>query len=41
VRFGALGKIAGNQDDVGPGFADRGNQGLHGGGLDTAEVRVQ
>jgi hypothetical protein len=39
--FGALRKIAGNHHNVGPRFGDRGNQCLHDGGIDAAEVRIR
>src|ERR1700680_238309 len=39
--FRALRKIAGNHNDVRPGFADGGDQSLHGGSLDAAEVRIR
>ena len=39
--FGALRKIAGNHHNVGPGFGDGGDQSLHDGGIDAAEVRIR
>jgi len=39
--FRALSKIAGNHDNVGSGFGNGGDQGLHGGRFDAAEVGVR